>query len=270
MDWRVGITSTMARKQSNLKQSNYAVFSLPESTFYIAPPGVPYGTGALSHWERHGGGMSFQMRFYPLGMQCHISTAEPNAYPACIFPESRCYFAIQTLQEELQMRGPHSQQTIQGLLLFIMARVAHALQKIQSPDWRPVGPEIVEENSARDAVEAACAFIETNFFRKITLAEVAEHAFVSPTYLCHIFRQEKQMTLTDYVTHFRLEYATSLLQHTRMGLGQVAKTVGYTNQSYFCQLFARHFQCSPGEFRRNAIKQHNTQKNKKNDLLCRI
>jgi AraC-like DNA-binding protein len=218
----------------------------------------------LPHWERSGGGMSLQMRFYPLGMQCHIGVGGAQKYishPPCIFPESRCYFAMQVLQEELRLRGTHSRQAIQGILLFIMSRVADALQKIQSPDWRPVGPEITEKNTATDAVEAACAYIEANFFQKITLAEIAEHALVSPTHLSHIFRAEKQMTLTGYITRFRLEYATSLLQHTRMSLGQIAKTVGYGNQSYFCQIFARHFECSPGQFRQITIEQKNAQNN---------
>jgi len=268
MDWRIGITAAMARQYGgDLKRSDYAVLALPKSTFFLAPPGVPYGTGLLPHWERSDKGVTrdiFWMRFYPLGMQCHLGHGDAQGYkaaPPCIFPESRCYSAMQALQEELHLRGEHSTQSVQGLLLFIMARIAHALQKIQSPDWRPVGPEIIEKNSAARAVEAACAYIEANFFQKITLAEIAEHAFISPTHLSHIFRREKQMTITDYITRFRLEYATSLLQHTRMSLGQIAKTVGYGNQAYFCQIFTRNFRCTPGEFRRNAIKQKITQNN---------
>lgn len=263
-DWRIGITSAMARKQSKLKQSNYVVLALPKSTFYLAPSGVPYGTGLLSHWERSGGGKSLQMRFYPLGMQCHIGVGGGQKYtshPPCIFPESRCYFAAQTLQEELRLRGTHSRQSIQGLLLFIMSRVANAMQKMQSPDWRPVGPEITEKNIATDAVEAACVYIENNFFQKITLSEIVEHALVSPTHLCHVFRQAKKVTLNEYITRFRMNYAVSLLQHSRISFGEIAKTVGYSNQSYFCQIFSRHFQCSPGEFRRNAIKQQDAQNN---------
>jgi len=268
IDWRIGITAAMARQHGgDLKRSDYAVLALPKSTFFLAPPGVPYGTGMLQHWERSAKGIRrdiFWMRFYPMGMQCHLGHGDEHGYkpgPPSIFPESRCYFAMQSLLEELRLRGEHSSQSIQGLLLFIMARIAHALQKIQSPDWRPVGPEITEKNSAAHAVEAACSYIEANFFHKITLAEIAEHALISPTHLCHIFRQEKQMTLTDYITRFRLEYATSLLQHTRMSLGQVAKTVGYGNQSYFCQIFSQNFLCTPGEFRKNAIKHKTTQNN---------
>lgn len=262
MDWRIGITSKMARQYGGvLKRSNYAVFALPKSTFFLAPPGVPYGTGMLPHWERDAKGEPrdiLWMRFYPLGMQCHLGHGEGINYKSGtpnIFPESRCYFAMQSLLEELRLDGAHSSQSVQGLLLFIMARVAHALQKIQSPDWRPVGPEIAEKNTAAHAVEAACAYIEAHFFQKITLAEIAEHALVSPTHLSYLFHREKEMTLTDYITRYRMEYATSLLEHTRMSLGQIAQTVGYGNQSYFCQIFGRHFRCSPSQYRKNVNKQ---------------
>jgi len=264
MDWRIGITAAAARQLGGQwKHSDYAVLALPKSTFFLAPPGVPYGTGLLKHWERSVSGVSrdtLWMRFYPLGMQCHLGHGDASGYkagPPSIFPEARCYFAIQSLLEELRLNGEYARESMQGLLLFIMARITHALQKLHAPEWRPVGPEITVKSSAAHAVDAACAYIEAHFFQKITLAEIAEHALVSPTHLSYLFHREKQMTLTDYITRYRMEYATSLLQHTRMSLGQIARTVGYGNQSYFCQIFARHFQCSPGEYRKNIIKQQN-------------
>lgn len=266
IDWRVGITAAMAKKRGGqLKHSDYAVLGLPKSTFFIAPPGVPYGTGMLSHWERSTPGVArsiFWMRFYPLGMQCHMGHGDAQGYKsgrACIFPESRLYFAVQSLLEELRLNDENSMQAVQGLLVFIVARLARGLRKMQTPDWRPVGPEINERSSAAHAVEAASAYIEANFHQRITLDEIAAHALASPTHLCHIFRREKGVTLTEYIAQFRMEYASSLLQHTRMNIKQIAQAVGYGNQAYFCQVFSKHFECPPSEFRTNSIKQKESQ-----------
>lgn len=262
MDWRIGITSSMARQHGGaLKRSDYAVLELPENTFFIAPPGVPYGTGALPHWEREQEPVTrdiFWIRFYPLGVQCHMGHGDAQGYRsglACIFPESRLYFAATSLLEELRACDKNSTQAIRGLLQFIMARLTRGLETMQTPKWRPIGPEIADRNNAAHAVEAACAYIEANFHRKLSLQEIATHALTSPTHLSHIFRREKHKTVTDYITQLRMEYAASLLQHTRLNMGHVAHTIGYTNQAYFCQVFARHFDCSPSEFRTNSIKQ---------------
>ncbi len=268
MDWRIGITTSMARQHGGVfKKSNYAILEMPESTFFIAPPGVPYAAGTLPYWEREQEIVPhdiFWVRFYPLGVQCHIRHSHPQSnHPgqACLFPDSRLYSASLSLLEELRTNDKNSTQAIRGLLQFIMARLVRGLEAMQTAKWRPIGPEITERNNAAHAVEAACAYIEANFHRKLSLEEIATHALTSPTHLSHLFRREKQKTLTDYITQLRMEYAASLLQHTRLNMGQVAQTIGYTNQAYFCQVFAKHFSCSPSEFRTNTIKQKESQKN---------
>lgn len=268
IDWRIGITTSMARQHGGVfKKSNYAILEMPESTFFIAPPGVPYAAGTLPHWEREQEIVPHDIlwvRFYPLGVQCHIRHSNPQGNQpgqACIFPDSRLYPSSLSLLEELRTNDKNSTAAIRGLLQFIMARVVRGLETMQTAKWRPIGPEITERNNATHAVEAACAYIEANFHRKLSLEEIATHALTSPTHLSHIFRREKQKTVTDYITQLRMEYAASLLQHTRLNMGQVAQTIGYGNQAYFCQVFARHYACSPSEFRTNAIKQKESQNN---------
>lgn len=262
IDWRIGITSAMARKYGgDFKNSEYAVLNLPESTFFVAPPGVPYGTGAIPQWERNIPAPPrtiFWVRFYPLGVQCHISHGDGHGYKTeavAIFPETRLYYTAESLLEELREYDKDSPQSVQGLLLFIMGRLSRGLRKMRTSDWRPIGPEQKEHGNAIQAVEAACTFVEANFHRKLTLEEIATHALISPAHLCHVFRQEKGQTLTEYITKLRMDYASSLLRHTRLNVNQIAETIGYGSQSYFCQVFIRHYQCTPSQFRKNAIKQ---------------
>jgi AraC-like DNA-binding protein len=268
MDWRIGITTSMARRHGGvLKRSDYAVLEIPENTFFIAPPGVPYGTGVLPHWERNQEIIPhdiFWVRFYPLGVQCHMRHSHPQSNQpgqACLFPDSRLYPASLSLLEELRTNDKNSTAAISGLLQFIMARLIRGLEAMQTAKWRPIGPEITDRNNAAHAVEAACSYIEANFHRKLSLEEIATHALTSPTHLSHLFRREKQQTLTDYITRLRMDYAASLLEHTRLNMSQVANTIGYNNQAYFCQVFSKHFHCSPSEFRTNAIKQKGSQNN---------
>lgn len=263
IDWRIGITSAMARKYGGeLRSRQYAVFGLPESTFFLAPPGTPYGTGINSHWERNTLAPRrsiFWVRFYPFGVQCHISRGDAQSYrskgPACIFSESRLYHAAETLLEELRTHDTDSLQAARGLLIFIMARLERGLKKMQTFDWRPIGPEYTETDNTTYAIEAACRYIEANFHRKLPLKEIAAHALISPTYLCHIFREEKGKTLTEHITELRMEYASSLLQHTHLNIKQISRTIGYTNQAYFCQVFSKRFGCAPSGFRKNIKKQ---------------
>ena len=55
-------------------------------------------------------------------------------------------------------------------------------------------------DSHHPLADRACAFIDGNYHRRVSLSEVAENLGVSPSYLSRVFRRETGMTLTTYVT----------------------------------------------------------------------
>lgn len=114
-----------------------------------------------------------------------------------------------------------------------------------------VGASPLPRHGTRRWVAKAEAFVKEHYHREdLCLESVAQAVYLSPAYLSHVFRRELGMTLTQYIMQLRVEAAKALLAGTDLTLTEIAARVGYTDTSYFCKLFKRCEQISPGTFRR--------------------
>ena len=93
-------------------------------------------------------------------------------------------------------------------------------------------------------------YICKNYASPLTLDEIAAHFYMSPNYLCSIFKKETGSNLTKFINDYRLKRACELLVSTQMKVHSVAEAVGFRNTSYFCQLFRNSYGDTPEGFRR--------------------
>ena len=69
--------------------------------------------------------------------------------------------------------------------------------------------------------------------------------FLSPGYLSAVFKEETGMTLNRFIREVRMNKAKELLETTNMKISQIAKEVGFSNNSYFCRSFREFFGDTP-------------------------
>jgi AraC-like DNA-binding protein len=99
-----------------------------------------------------------------------------------------------------------------------------------------------------EPVARARDFIATQFRRKISLAEVARVAGISPNYLSTRFRQECGTTVVQFVHEMRVEEAAKLLSGGGKRVSEVAYMVGYQTYRDFHRNFVRLRRDPPGTF----------------------
>jgi two-component system response regulator YesN len=95
----------------------------------------------------------------------------------------------------------------------------------------------------------AMEFMEMNYNRPITLADIAHEAHLSVSRLAHLFREQVGITLIDFLTNVRINAAKRLMLKTEMNCTQVCFEVGYNNQSYFTRTFKQVTGMTPRQFR---------------------
>lgn len=95
----------------------------------------------------------------------------------------------------------------------------------------------------------AMEFMEANYNRPITLADIAHESHLSVSRLAHLFREEVGITLIDFLTNVRINAAKRLMLKTEMNCTQVCFEVGYNNQSYFTRTFKQVTGMTPRQFR---------------------
>ncbi len=100
------------------------------------------------------------------------------------------------------------------------------------------------------AVERVKDFVQGNYRRKLTLAEISEEVSMSRNYLSHLFRRTCGMTLTEYIHRTRLKQAERLLVSGQDSVAEIAFSVGYQNYRDFHRNFVKYERISPKKFRK--------------------
>ena len=94
-------------------------------------------------------------------------------------------------------------------------------------------------------------YIALNYSKKITLKGMADELYISPNYLCELFKRHTNKTLTDYISAYRIGKAKELLLDVRYRVNDVAYMVGFSDAQYFSSLFKKRVGMTPTEFRNN-------------------
>lgn len=84
---------------------------------------------------------------------------------------------------------------------------------------------------------------------ELTVQVLADQAYVTPSYLSRVFKQETGKTIGQYITEVRIEHAKELLLDNKLKLYHVAMLVGYNNPSYFAKTFKKAVGVMPSVYR---------------------
>lgn len=103
-----------------------------------------------------------------------------------------------------------------------------------------------------DALRRVLKHIDENLARDISLPEVAEAAFLSPSYLSQLLKKQTGQAFVEWLTGRRMDRARDLLLHSSDRVSQIAHAVGFADEAYFTRRFRQRFGMSPSQFRRAA------------------
>lgn len=95
------------------------------------------------------------------------------------------------------------------------------------------------------------SFLHANLDRRVTVAEAAREACLSPFHFHRLFASFHETTPHRYLTRLRLQRARALLRGTQRDVAEVALACGFESLGSFTTLFTKTFGTSPARFRRN-------------------
>ncbi|MCX7934912.1 MAG: AraC family transcriptional regulator [Planctomycetota bacterium] len=98
-----------------------------------------------------------------------------------------------------------------------------------------------------DLFRRAQAYLQEHYRECIGLEQIAKALGTSPYHLSHVFSQQADFSLFDYLTRLRLARARELLRAGRLNVSEVARAVGYQSANYFAKVFRRNFGMAPSE-----------------------
>lgn len=111
-------------------------------------------------------------------------------------------------------------------------------------------------------IRKVVAYLETDLSADLTLNTLAQHLGVNASYLSTLFTKEMGTSLTDYVNHYRIDHAKTLLANTDVPIKDIALRCGIGDVHYFTRLFKRISGMTPKAWRESASGLHREGKKK--------
>lgn len=107
-----------------------------------------------------------------------------------------------------------------------------------------------EFKKGEQRLEKALGFIQANYTQTISIKDVAEQVYMSPSAFSHFFKKRLLKSYTEYVLDLRLGKAVQLLQETDLSVNQIGFESGFNNYSYFNGSFKKKYNYTPLAFRK--------------------
>ena len=99
-------------------------------------------------------------------------------------------------------------------------------------------------------IRRALQHIASNYTKPLTVESVALEIGLSPSYFSKLFQETTGISFREHLNRTRIEESKQLLLLTDYSMTDIALTVGFSDQSYFCRVFHRVTGMTPGQFRK--------------------
>jgi transcriptional regulator GlxA family with amidase domain len=106
------------------------------------------------------------------------------------------------------------------------------------------------KESETDRMNRVHSYVMKNFREKVTLAEVAAIANMSPTSFSRYFKVHANKTFSDFLTEIRIGYSCKLLISQKIDIAQVCYDSGFNTLSNFNRQFKVVTHYNPLEYRK--------------------
>ena len=106
-----------------------------------------------------------------------------------------------------------------------------------------------KNKTAIDKMRIVLKYVENNYPKKITIADIAEVAGFSESHFMRYFKETMGTSFIDYLKDYRLTMAARLLQSSDNAIIDIASDVGFDNISYFNRSFKAKYGVSPRNYR---------------------
>lgn len=97
------------------------------------------------------------------------------------------------------------------------------------------------------------SYIQKHYSEKLTLESICGSLYLSPQYVCSVFKRQEGTTIVSYITDYRISVAKELLLNGKYHVNDVMLMVGYTDAKYFVKVFKKNTGVTPSEYRKMFI-----------------
>ncbi|WP_419042907.1 helix-turn-helix transcriptional regulator, partial [Enterocloster sp.] len=91
-------------------------------------------------------------------------------------------------------------------------------------------------------------YIHEHFNQPFSLTGLANHTLLSRESCCRIFKQMTGMTISQYMTEYRVMRSLPYLADGKYSIAEVSALCGFSSQSRFAAAFRSKMGCNPNQY----------------------
>jgi len=100
------------------------------------------------------------------------------------------------------------------------------------------------------SMKRALQYINDNFYKKITLKDLAKMLGLNSSYFSNKFKSVNGVGFKEYLNMVRISHADRLLIETNLDITNIALQSGFESSNYFSDAFKKVHNISPSQFRK--------------------
>lgn len=98
-------------------------------------------------------------------------------------------------------------------------------------------------------IRKAVEYISDNYYRNITIEEIANYLSLSRNYFCSIFKNTLEKSPKEYLIQFRMDKACEYMHNNNLSIGDISRSIGYNDPLTFSKVFKKIKGLSPKRYR---------------------
>lgn len=155
------------------------------------------------------------------------------------------------LVKEYSEEQPEFQLMVKALIIEMLVLILRSLEKVQDNTVTLA----LSKNAKRKQylVNHATYYLENHHTQEITLEQLADTLYVSPTYLSKVFKESTGMSPINYLIQVRLKHAKELLANEQLTIREISQAVGYQDAYHFSKLFKKYYGVSPSQLAKKSL-----------------
>jgi AraC family transcriptional regulator len=161
----------------------------------------------------------------------------------CFAPSPQLLPSLKEFMAEHEAKAAGHEQMLSVLGIQI---IHHIIRSILGMSGR-----VPRKIKHRIEVDKAIEFMHENFWKKISVGEIASHVAMSTSHFARIFKKEIRQSPFDYLIGIRLERAKRLLMAGEKNITDIALSTGFKSSSHFCTAFLQKYKQPPSFFKKS-------------------
>jgi len=114
--------------------------------------------------------------------------------------------------------------------------------------------EVKSHIEKQKRVHQVADYIALNYAKINSVESLARHFYMSNSYLCRIFKEVTNFTISEYINLYRIAASKEYLMDDRYSMTEIANILGYDSLTYFERVFKKQMEVTPFKYRKMITK----------------